>query len=176
MSEYLSFQKELTALDIDLHPSELHGLLVGYVCGTKAESSKSRRLALYDGWIDGEASAALVVLLEAAYDSVLTNLDEYEDFEFRLLVPEDEAPVHERVRATALWCSGFLSGLGESGGHTALDEGDVAEGLKDLGRIAQIRSDVPESEENEQDLAQIEEFVRVSVLLVFSETGSPDIH
>ena len=70
----------------------------------------------------------------------------------------------------ALWCSGFLSGLGESGRQIDQEQGDAAEALGVIARIAAMTDEVPEGEDNEEDLTEIEEFVRVSTLLVFAET------
>ena len=66
-------------------------------------------------------------------------------------------------------CSGFLSGLGEFGNRLVELEGLTNEALADLARIAALTDEVPEGEDNEVDLVEIEEFVRVSVLLIFSE-------
>ena len=44
--------------------------------------------------------------------------------------------------------------------------------MRDLASIAAMTDDVPEGEENEADLMEIVEFVRVSTLLIFAETGS----
>ncbi|MBT4163043.1 MAG: UPF0149 family protein [Gammaproteobacteria bacterium] len=171
MSTYSNFQNELNAHGIDLHASELHGLLVGYACGAK-EGQRVQREALYSDWLGGDVPAELFKRLESAYTGTLESLDEYADFGFRLMMPEDSQPIHERVKSLALWCSGFLSGLGESGRRIDLAGEDVGEILGDLGRVAAMTDHISEGEENEEDLAEIEEFVRVGVLLVFSEKDS----
>ena len=175
MTTFHILQNELDELGSDLHASELHGLLVGYACGA-GKSQGSKRSALYESWLDGEVADDLAILLNEAFDTTLDNLDEFADFEFRLMMPDDESAIFERVQAVALWCSGFLSGLGESGRSLDGMVGDAAEALGDLGRIAAMTDDVPEGEENEEDLAEIEEFVRVSVLLIFAETHQPATH
>lgn len=166
---------ELVSHSIDLHPSELHGMLVGYACAVK-DATRENRNTLYAHWLGTEPPASTVALLEAAYSGAVDNLDEFADFGFRLLMPTEDLPIDERVRALAHWCSGFLSGMGESGRTVDSLTGDAAEALTDLARIAAMTDDVPESEDNEEDLAEIEEFVRVSVLLVFSETHVGPTH
>ena len=175
MTSYADLQNELALSGEDLHASELHGLLVGYVSGA-GDIQSDRRIAVYENWIGDRVEESLKKLLDAAFDATLENLDEFADFGFRLLVPDDESPIDERVRAIANWCSGFLSGLGESGRSVDALTGDAAEALSDLARIAALTDDVPEGEENEEDLAEIEEFVRVSVLLIFSEMNPPATH
>lgn len=145
-------------------------MLIGYVCGVRDKLNTEQRRALYRNWLDVDPPDDLRALLNAAYEQAVENLDEYADFEFRLLVPADDQPIQDRARSIALWCSGFLSGLGESGRQIQQDDGDAAEALSVLARIAAMTDEVPEDEENEEDLTQIEEFVRVSTLLVFAET------
>ena len=175
MSSFLNIQHELISQGFDQHASELHGRLVGYLCAVKEQSSQHRRDALYRDWLDGEPAGELKVLLEAAYKNTVDNLGEYSDFDFNLLIPADDQPIGERAMAVSLWCSGFLSGFGESG-RTLEHGSDVAEAMTDLGRIAAMTEEVPEGEENEADLVEIIEFVRISALLVFadgSEQGAP---
>ena len=52
----------------------------------------------------------------------------------------------------------------------------MSEALNDLARVAAMTDEVPEGEENESDLNEILEFVRISTLLVFAETDSARAH
>lgn len=166
MTTFPNFQDELSFHNADLHPSELHGQLVGYVCAVQNGSDADRRKTLYRTWVDSDVSATLTGMLEEAHLHALEHLDEFSDFEFSLLMPSDDEPISMRASALALWCSGFLSGFGESG--RTLEGDDVQEAMADLARIAAMTDDVPEGEENEVDLHEIIEFVRVSVLLIFA--------
>ena len=176
MSVFSIFQQELSSSGNGMHPSELHGLLVGYLCAAKASTEKDQRRSLYSEWLGGTVSENLMGLLEAAQVQVLDDLDEYADFGFRLLIPDDEASIASRAEAIGLWCSGFLSGYGGSGRVGAELPENVTEALQDLGRIAAMSDEIPEGEENEADLTEIEEFVRISTLLVFAETDSTGAH
>ena len=175
MSSFENLSNELNSHSIDLHAAELHGMLVGYACGARDESGINR-LALYENWLGVQPPSTLVTILESAYSAAIDNLDEFADFEFRMLMPTEEVLIYERVAAVALWCSGFLCGLGESGKSINGLKGDVAEALTDLARVAAMTDEVPEGEENEEDLAEIEEFVRVSVLLIFAEIHTRPAH
>ena len=177
MSSFLNIQDELSVHGIDLHPSELHGMLVGYLCAVKADSQPDQRAALYERWLGGTVPGSLAELLESECRQVLDNLDEFADFDFSLLIPPDDSPISDRAGAIALWFSGFLSGFGESGRAASITlEGNVQEVLQDLGRVAGMTQDVPEGEENETDLTEIEEFIRVSTLLVFAEGTGGSTH
>jgi uncharacterized protein YgfB (UPF0149 family) len=91
--------------------------------------------------------------------------------EFDLLIPSDDRPIEERTQALTAWCSGFLYGLGSSG---AADPqrlpGDIGEIVRDLTEITRADVDATDTvEANESALAELVEFVRVGVQLVFDE-------
>ena len=175
-SDFSNLMNEIEILGADQHPSELHGMLIGYLCANK-NSDPSHRSALYEDWLGSVASIKLTGLLEGAYLTAKEALEEYSDFDFRILLPADDQHINERVASLSSWCSGFLSGFGEAGRH-ALENvsGDVAEAFQDLAKIAALAEEIPENEENEIDLAEIEEYVRISALLIFAETSSPGAH
>ncbi len=175
MSTFSSLQQALSSQKSDLHASELHGRLVGYLCAVKDQASDERRMALYSDWLGAAPSDVVRKSLETAYTNIVDNLGEYSDFDFNLLIPDDEEPISERVLAVSLWCSGFLSGFGETG--RSLDRGsDVAEAMTDLGRIAAMSDEVPEGEENEADLVEIVEFVRISALMIYADGAKGEAH
>ena len=125
----------------------------------------------------GHAPASVVNMLEEAYAQSLDSLGEYADFDFKLVMPEDDEGIAERAEAVFLWCSGFLSGFGESGRQLDADDAsDVKEALQDMGRIAAMSEEVTEGEENESDLTEIVEFIRIITLLIFAETESKGTH
>ena len=172
MSTFESLEQQLNSLSIEIHASELHGILMGHACGLKKDSLRKDRRSLYREWLGVEPPSTIISVLESAYAAAIKNLDEYSDFEFRLLLPIDETPISERVYAVALWCSGFLFGMETSGRSKDVLGKDVVEALNDLKTIAEMEANVPEGEKNEVDLAEIEEFVRVIVLTVFADVNS----
>ncbi len=96
------------------------------------------------------------------------------DLEFQPLLPEDEQPLSERTAALAQWCVGFLYGLGSG----AIDDlktlpGEVGEVVRDFDDITRVGVDGGETDEqNESAYAELVEFVRVGVQLVFEELES----
>ncbi|MEM7196554.1 MAG: UPF0149 family protein [Pseudomonadota bacterium] len=179
MASFKDYLDEFAREGIDIHPSEIHGLLIGHLCALKADSSASKRATLYEAWLEWSPQESTVKLLEEDFKLAKEALEEYSDFDFRLLIPSDENPISERAEAIATWCSGFLSGFGEAGRFDNSDTDsakNVREALQDLGQVASMTDDVPEGEENEADLYEIEEFVRVSTLLVFAESDVRATH
>ena len=88
---------------------------------------------------------------------------------FALLLPDDEESVAERTGALADWARGFALALlrGDQLTIEGLDT-DSAEVVQDLLKISEARpGDDPE--EDERALAELEEYMRVGVQLVFEE-------
>jgi uncharacterized protein len=98
---------------------------------------------------------------------------------FEPLLPGEERPLAERVQALAEWCQGFLSGLGQGGIDPQAMEGadaeSIAEIFTDFAEISRAALDVEEpADPNEPDfaLAEVKEYVRVSVQIVFEELAA----
>ena len=167
--QYSDFQDAFLVSGVALAPAEFHGLMTGFMC-MNPESTERERERVYSDWLSGVINTStdkeLVDRLERLFKATLVELEEFSDFQFRILMPDDEASVDDRSQALKSFCAGFLGGLGSS--HFC-DE--IAEVLADLERIASLREEVGESEENESDLFELVEFVRVSVLFIFSENG-----
>ena len=91
--------------------------------------------------------------------------------EFDLLLPEDAQSIDERATALAQWCQGFLYGLGSGAVQDAGSlPGDVGEIVRDLTEISRVGVDIAQPEEsNENAYAELVEFVRVSVQVLFEE-------
>ena len=88
---------------------------------------------------------------------------------FDLLLPDPAAGLEERAQALFDWCRAFLGGFGLAAVGDAPLSDDGAEALADLGKLAQASPELGEGEEDEDALAEIEEFVRVAVLLLHGD-------
>ena len=93
------------------------------------------------------------------------------DADFEPLLPDDESPLALRADALSQWCQGFLYGLGSG---TTSDPGKVSveagEIIRDFTEITHVGVDADEeNEENEVAFAEVVEFVRVGVQLLFAE-------
>jgi yecA family protein len=90
---------------------------------------------------------------------------------FSLLLPDDDEPLARRADALAQWCQGFLYGFGSaSGGQPRVLSDDVQEVLRDLAQIARASAgDEEPTEEDEEDYAEIVEYIRAGVQLVHDE-------
>jgi uncharacterized protein YgfB (UPF0149 family) len=88
-----------------------------------------------------------------------------------MLLPDDECAIDQRAAALGAWCQGFLYGLGSSRlGDTAKLPGEAGEIVRDLMEITRVGVDGRDSQEsNESAYAELVEFVRVGVQLLFED-------
>jgi uncharacterized protein YgfB (UPF0149 family) len=166
LPDYTELAAELRALETGLEPCELHGSLCGWLAG----AGKHDR----DGWFAAVMADPLLsppepgTALDRLYDASTKQL-ESADFEFELLLPDEERPVAERGDALMAWGRGFLGGFGLAAGAEAPLSEDASEALADLARITANELAYEDPEADEEALAEVSEFVRVAVMLVHSD-------
>ncbi len=157
-------------------PSELHGVLCGVLCaGARPDASVWLQLAADRLEVGSFARETSKVGMLELYNRTLTQL-QATDLGFEPLLPDDDQLLAQRAGALGSWCQGFLGGFGQYGKQTdASLSDDAREVLGDLGQVAQIADDDDDSDDNESDLMQIQEYVRMAVLLLFAECNqAPD--
>jgi uncharacterized protein YgfB (UPF0149 family) len=150
-------------------PAEAHGTLAGALCSSRDYGLLEWvREILPDDSPEEEALRSSV--LQKVYDSMVRSLGG-SDANFEPLLPDDESPLSERAGALSAWCQGFLYGLGS--GNTADPSrvsAEAGEIIRDFTEITQVGVDAgDENEENENAFAEVVEFVRVGVQLLFVE-------
>lgn len=161
-------------LRLGTEASELHGSLCGYLAGGATLGGTSVLAALQ---LDGEAtdpSADDLSLLRRLARQCESELSDAE-LGFQPLLPEDDRPLTERADALVDWCRGFLGGFGLAGtaAHASLSE-DAQEILRDFGTIAASSFDFDNEDEDEDALIEVQEFVRVGALLLYTECNRRD--
>jgi uncharacterized protein len=150
--------------------AEAHGMLAGCLCAVSAYA--------FEDWLreilpEGRATAAAAASLQQLYVATADALSQ-PDMEFELLLPEDAQPIDARTAALAQWCQGFLYGLGAGRIADASElPGDVGEIVRDFVEITRAGVDAEQGEEsNESAYAELVEFVRVGVQLLFEELAT----
>lgn len=145
-------------------PSELHGALCGWLAGGGENSSAWPARVLADDTLPTALEGPLEDMRRASVEQL-----EDRSFGFDLLLPESDGEPTQRAEALFDWCRGFLGGFGlASGAQPPLSE-EAHEALLDLARLAQAAPESSDQEEDEDALAEIEEFVRVAVLLLHGD-------
>jgi uncharacterized protein len=148
--------------------AEAHGSLCGALCSMSPYKMQDWvNEILPDGSALSDEAAAMI---EKVFTATATSFGE-QGMEFEPLLPDDEQPLNGRANALALWCTGFLYGLGT--GHISDLEalnGDVGEIVRDFTEISRATGDDAEADEsNEQAYAELVEFIRVAAQVVFEE-------
>lgn len=153
--------------------SEVHGFVAGWIAAGTAWASA--RSALQES-LELSPSADLEQLLDKTSTEVAEGLSDV-DFGFEILLPDDEAGLNKRRIALSEWCQGFLTGFGLTGRFQDSELSDeVRELLQDFAQISQVDDELPEDEENESDLTEITEYVRMGAIMVFTDCATKAVH
>ncbi|WP_346837788.1 UPF0149 family protein [Microbulbifer sp. SAOS-129_SWC] len=162
-------------------PGELHGFVCGMLCaGARPDPQRwQHELAelLQLEAVPAELNREFLQLAERSLEQLGSGA-----FDLQLLLADDE-DITVRARSLGSWCQGFLLGFGLGDQKGKLAE-TSSEALQDIGNIAQLDAEVVDaSEEAEKQLLEVQEFVRVAAMNIFTETagaergaGGPTLH
>jgi len=166
---YDEFERVLKDAHALPEPSEAHGTLAGALCSSRDYGIiEWLHEILPDDSPEGEALQSSV--LQNVYDSMVRTLTG-DNADFEPLLPDDDTPLTARADALSLWCQGFLYGLGSGpASDPAKVSVEAGEIIRDLTEITHVGVEADEqNEENENAFAEVVEFVRVGVQLLFVE-------
>ena len=169
--DYTQLRDALTLAYSNNTPSEIHGLICGVICNQikSGRTSRPHELVGTIVGIDDKHANRLDILLETLYESCSEDLSR-SDAGFSLLLPDDDHDLAERTHALGEWCRGFILGLLH---NRALNmgalPGDASEMTEDLMAISQAEPGDESPERDEWALAELEEYVRMGVQLVYEE-------
>lgn len=165
-------------LSEDADACELDGLIAGMlVCGPGVPPEKIvKTMVAY--LQDGEAKT-FDALQQGALVQLMADLAEHaqglhavDDMEWAPLQPSDEAGLVAQLEGLALWCAGFIHGVGVALGAP---DGDLAASVKeeelsessrellaDMAEISRVDVDSIAESDAEEDYAEILEYVRTA--------------
>ncbi|RYV01900.1 YecA family protein [Shewanella sp. OPT22] len=159
----------LKAAEISLHPSEVHGAVVGLICGGLGEKADLWLPALTDIISEGRAfPESLLAVVADLHKDAHDRLAEFE-FGFTLLLPEEEESLTARVEALSLWVQSFLTSIAIAQPKINKSSEDVKEVVKDLSEISQIELDISEDDESEDAYIALVDYVQDAVAICFAE-------
>ena len=178
-----SIEASLSRLNVPLPVSEVHGLCCGLLCALPSAGAKTR-------WFTEVLDAAGLASSEVASKAAqLKELDDWFgetvesmnniDLDFTPIVPSDDTPVSQRMRALGDFCAGFTYGIGltvAQRGNKSLPD-DTREIIEDFQAIDAADSieqtdeqgETLSADKHEEVYVELLEYVRVGVLLVLEE-------
>lgn len=167
---YSTLQQLIDHLDqaSDASPAALHGLWCGRLAGGEPPASEgcweyTRKLLSAPREVDERLIKAFRALMNFSATSL-----EDQQLGFTPWLPSDSQPCAQRLQALAEWCRAFVEGL-LSVRRDALSSlsGEARELLNDLIDIGEVDSDIGESDQEERELEELTEFVKVAVLHLY---------
>lgn len=175
LPDYHTFLETIAILGLPISGSELHGVMCGYLCAGAVNEGEAYLRALMTKRNDtGIRNAALALFeLYAASQQQLLGVN----FEFQLLLPDEEDPLTERAQAFSEWCEGFIQGITVAGvSFDDLEEEDAQEALEHLTEFAQLDYQTLQvDEEDEHALMEVSEYARMAVLHIFLDLQSGNL-
>lgn len=161
--------RELRRARAPVDAAECHGALCGVLCAPEADAEMW--LARVLGGIDPDATDVRALRFELlALAADLRQKLRAGDLAFAPLLPDDETPLADRTGALGEWCEGFLFGVGTA----RISEFDrlppgVQEVIRDVVEIARVGVAVDGDESDEAAYAELVEYLRAGVQLVYDE-------
>ncbi len=175
--DFAAFRRLLGSMQASWEPAEAHGAFCGRACLRGAAALQDWLAELAASATDNALAVEAGRTLQTAAADSLVKL-EAGQLAFQLLLPDDDAPLRERAAALADWCHGFMQGLAIAGGA---DQGkaadtlageDIAEILEDFSAITNAGAEGEADEAGENAYAELQEYVRVSVQLIYDATAA----
>jgi len=172
-TEIKNLSRQLDAVNAGVSASEVHGFVTGWISSGTAWDSAAE---VFEQALETTLQGALAETVKQTADDVKAGLADM-DFGFQILLPEDENAINNRRVALSEWCRGFLSGFGLTGRYQDSELSDeVKELLTDFAQISQVDDDIPEDEENDSDLTEITEYVRIGAVMIFTDCAFKAVH
>jgi uncharacterized protein len=162
---YTELNNVLSHTTLKLHPSQVHGLICGILCGNP------KRSTAWEALIAGNKETAKThEVLQALYERSAQQLGDFL-FEFQLLMPDDQESLPVRAEALTLWCQGFLTGLKLAQIQIVDREpSEMTEAINDIIEIAKMNyEEVVASDEDEAAYVELIEYVRMAIILIYQD-------
>ncbi len=161
---------QMLAEGAEQSPAFVHGGICGVYAGAGpsrpedcvAAASQALELGLH-----GELAETSVTLAAVTLGAL-----QDEEFEFHLLLPDDETAMETRVQALGEWCQGFMAAYAlmvADTGNTGLGE-ETSEILRDVAAIAEAGFEEDEdADEAENYYFELVEYLRFASLNLFMD-------
>ncbi|GLR64866.1 UPF0149 family protein [Marinospirillum insulare] len=160
-------------------PSLFHGVLAGQLCGQE-RFPREHWLVLFAQLLGNETTELEGKDKQLALQLLDQTLEELSasGLSFEPLLPDELYEIEERFEGLIKWTQGFLKSLKSAKLEESKLSKEAQEGLEDLERLVALdKENLPPNEDNEKDLTAIAEFVRMVIMLLYTELhpGQPQV-
>ena len=158
------------SIELAVGVSEFHGVICGLLCAGHADAHVRWIEELFAAYAPDDLLVREVRQSLGQLYQVTRNQISGEDLGFDPYLPDDRAPLSARLECMALWCQGYLYGLGLAGLSENEFAGDAREIIRDVSEITRMDYEsIEEGEANEAAFRELAEFLKVGVLLIWQE-------
>ena len=161
---YQVINKILAQSEIDSSAAEAHGMATGMLC---VNSQTTSVVWLNELFRDVEPLPDEQLNFLARLFDETSRLMSVDEFEFDMLLPDDEISLTLRIGALKNWCQGFLYGVGTFYSDNNCPK-EAAEILKDITEFTRLETET-EGEDDEFAFMEVTEYLRSAVLLLRDE-------
>jgi len=172
--EFTEIQHLLIEINTINTVADSHGIACGMLVVNSVADNR-----VWVKYIMGEIEAthipsATSIKAIAAWFNEIKNQLQDSHLRFELCLPDDEAPLEDRVYALQEWCRGFILGIAMSGVNDFSELAqDTQELMHDFSRIgAEEEFDLDNQDQTEIAYSDISQYVRIGVLLINEEMQS----
>lgn len=169
LPKYDDFVQSISVLALTMSGSELHGIMCGYLCAGADSQGEAYIRALLNNKKDEQSRNALLSMF-SVFSISQQQMNNF-DFEFEMLLPDDDESLVTRAQAFSEWCEGFTQGLTIAGvGMEQFYEEESKDALQHLMEFAELDCESLEvGEEDERALMEVSEYTRMAVLRLHSD-------
>ncbi|AOW53183.1 TPA: UPF0149 family protein [Legionella pneumophila subsp. pneumophila] len=169
LPNYDDFVQSISVLALTMSGSELHGIMCGYLCAGADSQGEAYIRALLNNKKDEQSRNALLSMF-SVFSISQQQMNNF-DFEFEMLLPDDDESLVTRAQAFSEWCEGFTQGLTIAGvGMEQFYEEESQDALQHLMEFAELDCESLEvGEEDERALMEVSEYTRMAVLRLHSD-------
>jgi len=159
---------------LELSPSEVHGTIVGAIANHLKSGMVPDLLKLIEPQADaneGRFTQLKEVLYEIYRETSDILLGGSERFE--LILPDEDESLNDRAEGLAAWSRGYLLGLLYNNAFSVDQLPDSgSEIVRDIMQIAEVGAGADDEKEEDWALAELHEYIKVGVQLVFEHIYS----
>ncbi|OZG74904.1 hypothetical protein BTA51_00410 [Hahella sp. CCB-MM4] len=169
---YHALQQLLEKINAEVSPASVHGLWCGrFATGDTPKNNQWWDYTMRMAGLAGEVDNNILAAFQAVAGFAEANLQQ-DNFSFEPWLPADSTECSLRVSALADWCRGFIEGLISVKGPELMEKSpEVKEVVQDLLAIGEVDSEVSGTDEDERQLLELSEFVKVAALNLYHELG-----